>query len=152
MTLEIAARIVASDGTTVVRELQDPAAGVELLAPLGRPRFQPSRARTKWMRSKGDVPYGPVTPDVGVLPVTLLITGASWAAVETLWGAIEADLWAETDYYIETVVEGVTRRYWTDVPSYEDDGIVQPDNVARFEMETRLRFTVQPDPATSITL
>lgn len=145
---DIGARIVSSFGTTV-RELHDHDGGIHLQVPIGQPRFGPLRSRSRWRHAKGDIPFGFITRDTGLLTLPVLITGDSWAQVEARAEALEADLWAEPDYFVETEIEGVTRRYITDVPSYEGSDIT-PMDLANWRMEFPLRFIVQPDPTTTV--
>lgn len=151
MTFDIGARIIASDGTTVVREFHDHAAGIDLQRPITLPRFAGRRARTEWMHSEGDVAYGPITKGTGILVLNVLVTAATWAAAEATWDAIEADLWAEPDYFIEVEIEGVTRRYITDVPTFEASDVSSIE-LANKRMTYQLRFICQPGPVTTITI
>lgn len=146
---DIDARLIESDGETVLRSFHDHDNGVHIQRPLGQPRFGPVRSRSTWRSAQGDVPYGIPRRDTGILPVNLLITGDTWPQVEARLEAIEADLWAENDYFIETELEGVIRRYITDVPSY-DTADVSPADMRNCRLTLQMRFIVQPLPVTTI--
>lgn len=148
--LDVGARIIASNGTTVVRDFHDHAGGVDVLSPITYPRFDPRRARTEWMHAEGDVAYGVVTRGTGVLVLNILVEAETWAGVETTWEAIEADLFAEPDYFVEVELEGVTRRYRTDIPSFGEATDVTPQDVKGTALAYQLRFIVQPNPTTTI--
>ena len=147
--LDTQVRLVASDGTTVVREFHDHAAGLHVMSPLVLPMFGAIRSRSTWRSAQGDVPYGKPRRGTGVLPVNLLLEGSSWPQFRARLAALEADLWAEDDYFVEVEIEGVVDRYVTDVPSYDTPELT-PSDIARGELEFQLRFVVQPLPVTTI--
>lgn len=147
----IGARLIASDGTTVVRDFHDHAAGVDILGPLVLPRFPARRTRiSEWRGSHGDFPIGRPSKGPGEFVLSLLLTpGPAWPSVEVLYSAIEADLWAEDDFFLELDLEGVAYRYRTEVP-VADDTLVTALELSEASMECSFTFICQPNPTVTV--
>lgn len=146
----IGARLIASDGVTPVRNFHDHAAGVDLLGPILLPRFPARRGRIEWLGSHGDFGIGTPTRAPGQFVLPLLLTGATWGAIEALYAAIDADLWAEDEFYLELTLEGVTYLYRTEVP-IADDLTVGAQELGESSGEARFTFICQPNPTVNIT-
>lgn len=147
-------RIVASDGVTVVGDLNDQANGLSLLWPLGRPNHEPEWDRYGSPRAIGDLTNGAPRPTAGDLVAQVLVEGSTWAETNTRWNAVAAPLYSpspgwlnlEWHYFVELEEAGVTTRWRTDVPSVTPG---ESDSIANF-MVHEVRFHVQPNPSVDI--
>jgi hypothetical protein len=80
------------------------------------------------------------------------VEGATWSQVQARWEAAFSDnpaapglVFAEWDYFVELVEEGVTRRWRTDWPSVEP-AATESGDIGRLWMPYQIRWTVQPGP------
>lgn len=153
---DIHARVIPSDGGAPILDLNDQANGYVMLNPIVRPRANPRRARTEWGRAHGDFPHGSPLHSAGVLIVNGRVEGTSWGQVQERWETAFSDeeaspghVFAEWDYFVELVEEGVTRRWRTDWPSVEPIATESAD-IGRLWMPYQIRWTVQPRPLVTI--
>lgn len=143
-------RLIDIDGTTELIDFHDEAAGLLIGDEIVLPPPNKRRGRLKSARASGSYRVGPRVPDDGVLIVPVSVFGATWAAYETNYEAMFAVLDALDEFYVEVVLSGVTRRW------YSDDAVdVYPSPVngdARIlnSLDYELRFLVQPSPAVTI--
>lgn len=139
----VAVRIVAADGTTVRANLNDPAAGLSVLT-VQEPEDNQRDIRVTAARVDGSFRVAAADAD-GVLVVLLDVDGTTWAQVETRWQAIRAAYRAEPMFFLETEVEGVTKRWRTERPDVAP-GVSDSSSLVLKRQGYALRFRVQPNP------
>lgn len=142
----IAVRVIDSSGTTLV-DLNDHTRGLYVMRPIVPPSFSIRDIRVDSTRVDGSFRVAEALGD-GYLPLRLTIRGATWAEVEQRWDSVYAVLMAESNFFVETEIEGVVRRYRTERPDSEP-GDVETVALLNKRMEMRVIFRVQPNPTVS---
>lgn len=139
-------RIVASNGTTVLGDLNDQAAGLALVRGIERPEGALEWERYTSPRAKGDFTQGAPRDAAGDLVVGVLVTGDTWGQMETRWATAAGWLNAEWHYFVELVEDGVTTRWHTDRPPFSRLSYDRANNRSVYQV----RFHVQPNPVVTI--
>lgn len=147
-------RIIASDGVTVLGDLNDESVGLSLQRPIGKPEGDVIWDRYTSPRSRGDFTSGAPRPAAGDLVIVAQAKGATWAEVNQRWLTVAAPAeaatpgWinAESHYFVELEEDGVVTRWHTDRPP------VTPVTYDRINNRLlhQVRFHVQPNPSVSI--
>ena len=88
-------------------------------------------------------------PDDGFLVVMVRVKGATWADCTARWEAARVAYRAEDRFFIETVIEGVTKRWIAERPSVTPAAIESASLISK-RLTYQLRFRVQPNPTVSI--
>jgi hypothetical protein len=144
--MSVLARIVSADESSTF-ELRDLAAGlvVESIQPP-----EENMRETVVVQDGVDGSY-PTSEadDAGILVVFCRVQGDSWAQVTTRWQAARTAYRAEREFYVETVVHGVTTRYRARRPNVTG-GPLTGEAIAECVQTYQLRFPVQPNPTISI--
>ena len=135
-------RIVASDGTTVVGDLNDEDLGLSVLFPLSRPDDEAQWERYSSPRAHGDFTSGAPRDAAGDLVASVQVEGSSWEQINTRWATARGWMRAEWFFFLELEEDGVVTRWSCDRPSVTP-GIHDP---AMRVMVHQVRFHVQPNP------
>lgn len=143
----VAVRIVAANGTTVRANLNDVNAGLSVLT-AQEPDETVREIRTTAPRVDGSYRVAEADDD-GFLVVVVDVDGDSWGQVETRWQAIRAAYRAEPSFYVETEIEGVTKRWRTERPDVSFAGLESASLVMKRQTYS-LRFRVQPNPSVAV--
>lgn len=143
----VAVRIIGNDASTEYADLNDTANGlaVETLQ-------QPDDAvRAVVVDSEYvDGDYAVAEADAaGTLVVVLTVEGSTWGQVETRWQAVRTAYRTDANFYIETAVEGVTKRWATRRPDVSPGG-TDASNLMGKAQTFVLRFPVQPNPTVTV--
>lgn len=139
-------RIVSADGLSVF-ELRNPAGG--LVVESVQPPEENAR-ETVIVADNVDGDYATVSDDAaGVLTVFCRVRGSSWPQTTTRWLAARTAYRAERNFYVETVIDGVTTRYRTRRPNVTA-GDLTGEAIANNMQTYVLRFPVQPNPTITI--
>ncbi len=143
---EVEVRIVGSDGSTVRANLNDPPAGLSVLS-VQEPEETVRDIRTTAPRVDGSYRVAEAEDD-GFLVVLVDVDGATWVECSTRWEAVRTAYRTEWDFYVETVIEGVTKRWRTERPNVAPVGLDSTSLVTKRQSYS-LRFRVQPNPTVS---
>jgi hypothetical protein len=143
---DVAVRIVGSDGTTVRADLNDPNNGLSVVS-VQEPEETVRSIRTTAPRVDGSYRVAEAEDD-GFLVVVVDVDGTTWAQCETRWQAVRTAYRTEWDFYVETEIEGVTKRWRTERPDVAPVGIESASLVSKIQSYS-LRFRVQPNPTVS---
>ena len=143
---DVAVRIVAADGTTVRANLNDPPNGLSVMS-VQEPEETARTLRTSAPRVDGSYRVAEAEED-GFLVVIVDVDGSTWAQCSTRWEAVRAAYRAEWDFYVETEIEGVTKRWRTERPDVAPTGSDSSSLVLKRQTYS-LRFRVQPNPTVS---
>jgi hypothetical protein len=143
----VAARIIASDGTTVRGNLNDHTLGLSVRRGIGWPEENQRREHAAWARVVGSVPYGPPVDDADELTLSVLVEGSTWPEVNSRWQTVRGWLRAEWDFSIEIEEEGVAWRWLTERPNV----LLTSSDLKNNRLVYTLRFVVQPNPSVTIT-
>ena len=144
---DVAVRIIAANGSTVRTDLNNPPNGLSVLS-VQEPEDAVRSIRMTSPRVDGSFRVAEADGD-GFLVVVLDVDGSTWGQVETRWQSVRAAYRAESDFYIETEIEGVTKRWRTERPDVTPAGTESASLVMKRQTYT-LRFLVQPNPAVTI--
>lgn len=144
MTVQV--HIVKADGVTVF-ELRDNANGLFVEA-VQRP--EENVRENVVVQDNVDGDYATTEADAaGTLTVFSRVEGATWAQCTTRWQAVRTAYRAERNFYVETIVNGVTTRYRARRPNVTE-GPESGEAIAECTQTYVLRFPVQPNPTISI--
>ena len=143
----VAVRLIASDGSTVLLDFDDDAAGLAVET-CQEPDENVREVRVTAPRVDGGFRVAEAY-DEGVLVLVVRCTGSTWAQCSTRWQAARTAYRSESFYFLETVIEGVTTRYRTERPNVTPAGM-ESENLVLKEQTYSLRFTVQPSPTVTI--
>lgn len=144
--MSVMVRIVSADESDVL-ELRNPAAGlfVESVQP---PEENVTETVVEADSVDGD--YAVTEKDAaGELVVFCRVEGASWAQCTTRWQAVRTAYRAERNFYVETVIHGVTTRYRARRPNV-GGAPLSGESIANCQQNYQLRFRVQPNPIVTI--
>lgn len=144
---DVAVRIVAADGTTVSANLNDPTNGLSVVS-VQEPEDSVRDIRVTAPRVDGSFRVAEADDD-GSLVVVVDVDGTSWGQVETRWQAVRTAYRAESSFFVETEIEGVTKRWRTERPDVSFAGIESASLVSKIQTYS-LRFRVQPNPTVTI--
>jgi hypothetical protein len=140
---DVAVRIIAADGTTVLANLNDPPNGLSVIT-VQEPEETVRAIRTTAPRVDGSYRAAEAEDD-GFLVVVVEVDGTSWSQTETRWQAVRTAYRTEWDFYIETEIEGVTKLWRTERPDVAPAGLESASLVLKMQTYS-LRFRVQPNP------
>lgn len=143
----VAVRIVAADGTTVRANLNDPPNGLSVLT-AQEPEETVRDIRVTAPRVDGSFRVAEADAD-GSLVIVVDVDGSSWGQVETRWQAVRAACRAERSFFVETEIEGVTKRWRTERPDVSFAGLESASLVAKRQTYS-MRFRVQPNPTVTV--
>lgn len=141
----IAAKVIGSDGTTVRVDLNDLASGYVVRRPLVPPLPSWSSVRVEEDHVDGSYRVSDRLEDA-TYPIRVGVLGSSWVQVETRMAALLDAVNAEADCFLETVIEGVTRRWVAERPSADLEDV----DLKNTRMTVRLTFRVQPSPTVTV--
>lgn len=147
-------RIVASDGTTVLGDLNDQASGLSLMRPIVKPDGDIDWTTYTAAYAIGDFTSGMPKPAAGDLLVTVLAEGSSWVQTNTRWRTVAAPaedvtpgwLNAESTYFVELEEDGMVTRWRTRRPPVIPLGYDRINN----RLTHQVRFHVQPNPVVTL--
>lgn len=143
-------RLLAIGTLAEIVELHDPDNGVLIGDEIVPPAPNRRQRRLKWARTHGSFPIGTPLFDDGTLIVPISVQGTTWAQQQTRYAAVYEALTSADEFYVETVLSGVTTRYYCDAPvDVFPSPITGPARVLR-ELDYELRFLVQPRPVVVI--
>ena len=118
--------------------------GGKLLPPTGRNQRQ---SRLKSARAHGSYKTGARLFDDAEFVLPLLVFGSSWAQCTTRFLALIDAVQSVDAFYLETVLSGVTTRWYCDAPVDFDEVVSdRKNNRQRYD----LTFLVQPNPTVTI--
>ena len=143
-------RLAQVGSLTTILDLHDPESGLDIAAEVVEPNPTVRQGRLKVARAIGSFPVGARLPDDGTLIVLVNVFGATYAAQATNYQAMFAALTANDEFIVETVLSGVTTRWFCDAPV---DILGQPITSETRVLNSReyeLRFLVQPNPTVTI--
>jgi hypothetical protein len=144
----VALRVIASNGTDEVYDFNDRASGVTTET------IQEPSPATKKIRTDSPLVDGDVTVAwamaAGDLVAVVRFEGATWGACQAEYQSAEAALFAEGTYYLETVIEGVTKRWRAEVPDEIAPGPLESVNLYRKRQTYSIRWHVQPNPSVTV--
>lgn len=144
----VSVRIVASDGVTVVKEFNDRANGLTVET-FQEPEENAEKARTSAPRVDGDFTLYE-SDAAGELMVVIRVEGDTWGQVVGRWQECRTAYRAESDYYLETEVEGVTTRYLTERPDRVESAGMESVNLYAKRQTYVVHWHVQPNPTVTI--
>ncbi len=143
----VSLRIVASDGSTLVKELNDPDNGLAVET------IQDPEENTRKVYATAPLVDGDAlvaeAADAADLVAVVRVEGATWAEVATRWQACRTAYRAEATYYLETEIEGVTTRYRTERPDVASAGTGIENLMGRGQTFS-IRWHVQPNPTVTV--
>ena len=128
-------------------EFHDPDNGVDVGGKLRKPVGNQRQARLKSARAHGSYGVGARLNDDLTLTVPVLIFGSSWAVTEQRFLDLIDAVRSADRFYVETVLSGVTTRWYCDAPVDFDE--VETDRKNR-RQRYDLTFLVQPNPTVTI--
>lgn len=137
----VSAKVYGSDGSTLRVDLNDEAVGYVVLEPMIPPLPTWSRNRVAADDVDGSYRTSERLEDHDY-PLLVDVTGSTWPEVETRLAALLDAVNAEADCFLETVIEGVTRRWSAERPSADLESV----DLKNKSMTVRLTFLVQPSP------
>jgi hypothetical protein len=143
----VSLRIIASDGSTLVKEFNAPDAGLSVET-VQEPGDTTRKVYASSPLVDGDAVVAEVD-DAGDLVAVVTVEGATWAEVTSRWQACRTAYRAESTYYLETEVEGVTTRYRTERPDVAAAG-VEAANLMGKRQTYSIRWHVQPNPSVTV--
>lgn len=143
------ARILSSDGTTVLHELEDEANGFIVLDEIGEPEWDEETGRVRSPYMHGSAPSRLATIIDGTLPVRVAVSGSTWPVMMGRFEALRTAWKAEPSFYFEHVAQGVTTRYRAERETFAAAPIT-PAAMAANEREVVLVFRVQPNPVVTV--
>ena len=143
---DVAVRIVAADGSTIRADLNDPPNGLSVMS-VQEPEETVRDIRTTAPRVDGSYRVAEAEDD-GFLVVIVDVDGTTWAQCNTRWQSVRTAYRAEWDFYVETEIEGVTKRWRTERPDVAPTGLDSSSLVVKRQTYS-LRFRVQPNPTVS---
>ena len=143
---DVSARILSSAGALRL-DLESPSQGLELVT-VQEPEETYREVEATADRVPGSSLIASVE-DVGTLVVTVRAFGPTWAACAGNWETARAAYKAEAVFFVETGIEGVTKRWEARRPVVVPAEIGSGDIAARWQTY-QLRFRVQPNPTVSI--
>lgn len=142
---DVAFRIIASDGVTVVFDFNDHDAGWSVVT-TQPPGDETSKTRVTADHVDGD--YDVQESDAaGDFVLIATVEGRPWTQVKTRYLAARTAWRAEAHYFLEEEIEGVTTRYRTGRPDSVTPG--EPDLGGGNQTYT-IRWHVQPNPTVTI--
>ena len=144
---DVAVRIVAADGVTVRSNLNDVANGLSILS-VQEPEDAVRTIRVTAPRVDGSFPVA-YADDSGFLVVIIDVEGTTWAQVETRFQAVRTAYRTEFYFFVETEVEGVTKRWRTERPDVVPS-ITESVSLVSKSQTYSIRFPVQPNPDVTI--
>lgn len=139
----VAARIVASDGVTVLADLNDTVNGLSVIT-IQEPDESVRDIRTDSPFVDGTFRVASADDD-GFLVVVVDVDGTTWGQCATRWQAVRAAYRAEVSFYVETAIEGVTTTWLTERPDVSPAGLEATSLVLKRQTYS-MRFRVQPNP------
>ena len=141
-----AVRIVSSDESDTF-DLRDPVNGyfVEAVTP-PEENVRDTRVQSDFVDGSYRVTE---VDDDGVLVVFARVEGATWGQVTARWMAARAAYRAESNFYVETEIDGVTTRYRAERPNVAPAQTTGEVIASAFQTY-QLRFRVQPNPLVTI--
>jgi len=145
--LPTAVRLRAVGTLAEIVSFHDPDNGVDiggkLLPPVGNQR----QGRLKSARVHGSFAVGARLGDDAEFTVPLLVFGASWGQCSQRFLDVLDAIRSVDEFYLETVLSGVTTRWFCDAPVDFDEVVSdRKNNRQRYD----LTFLVQPNPTVTI--
>lgn len=140
-------RLLEVGTLAVIVDFHDPDNGVDVGGKLGKPVLGQRQARLKSARASGSYPVGARLDDDGQFVIPVLVFGDSWAQSEARFVALHDAVRSHSRFYIETVLSGVTTRWYCDAPVDFDEVVADRKN---HRQRYDLVFLVQPNPTVSI--
>lgn len=144
---DVSLRIIAADGITVVHEFNAPESGL-VIETMQEPGDSTRKIRATAPRVDGDYTVAEAD-DAGDLTAVIRVEGSTWAEVATRWQECRTAYRAESYYYLEAEIEGVTTRYATERPDVTS-GPVEAANLMQKNQTYAIRWHVQPNPSVSV--
>ena len=146
--LPTAVRLRAVGTLAEIVSFHDPDNGVDiggkLLPPMSRNQRQ---ARLKSARAHGSYATGARLFDDAEFVVPLLVFGSSWGQCTQRFLDVVTAVQSAERFYVETVMSGVTTRWYCDAPvDFDEVASDRKNNRQRYD----LTFTVQPRPTVTI--
>lgn len=143
--LDVAVRIIASDGVTEVIDFNDHTVGLSVVS---RQEFGDETDKSRVNADGVDGDYDVDETDAaGDYIVFVRVEGSTWPECTTRWLAARTAYRAEAHYFLEVEVEGVTTRYRTGRPDSVQPG--EPDLKNRRQTYA-IRWHVQPNPTITV--
>lgn len=130
-----------------ILDFHDPDNGVDVGGKLRKPVGNQRQARLKSARAHGSYPTGVRLFDDLEFVVPVLVFGSSWAVTEQRFLDLIDAVRTHDAFYIETVLSGVTTRWYCDAPVDFDEVVTDRKNNRQLY---ELTFLVQPNPTVTI--
>lgn len=128
-------------------EFHDPDNGVDVAGKLRKPVGNQRQARIKSARAHGSYGIGARLDDDLTFTIPVLVFGSSWGQTEQRFLDLIDAVRSADKFYVETVLSGVTTRYYCDAPvDFAEVETDRKNNRQRYD----LTFLVQPSPYVSI--
>lgn len=145
--LPTSVRLLQVGSLTEIVDFHDPDNGVDVGGKLRKPVGNQRQARLKSARAHGSYGVGARLNDDLSFTVPVLIFGASWGETEQRFLDLIDAVRSFDRFYIETVLSGVTTRWFCDAPvDFEEVVTDRKNNRQRYD----LTFLVQPNPTVTI--
>lgn len=140
-------RLIEVGSLDPIVDFHDPDNGVDVAGKLLPPVTNQRQGRLKVARVRGSFPVGPRVEDDGSFVIPVLVFGSSWPVTEQRFLDLYDAIRSADEFYIETVLSGVTRRWFCDAPvDIEPVESDRGNNRQRYD----LVFLVQPNPTVVI--
>lgn len=139
----VAVKLFAIDGTTLIFDMSDEAAGYEVVDVTPADESA-ARVTTTSPFVNGAFPVSE-RDDAGAYAVQVRVRGTTWAQVETRRLALRTAYRSAFSYLLDVTLEGVTTRYRASRPNVTGDTITS-DNLDGLWRVLLLTFPVQPNP------
>jgi hypothetical protein len=140
-------RLLEVGTLAVIVDFHDPENGVDVGGKLRKPVLNQRQARIKSARAHGSYGIGARLDDDGEFVIPVLVFGSSWGQTEQRFLDLIDAVRSADRFYIETVLSGVTTRWYCDAPvDFEEVVTDRKNNRQRYD----LVFLVQPNPSVSI--
>ena len=140
---DVAVRVIASNGTTVLVDFNDHAKGLSVVS-TQEPEESVRAITTSAPRVNGAFRVAEAD-EGGILQVVVLVEGSTWAQCSSRWQAARTAYRSESYYFVETETEGVTTRWRAYRPDVAP-GPVLSTSLAQKRQTYVLRFQTQPNP------
>lgn len=146
--LPTSVRLLAVGTLAEIVDFHDPDNGIDiggkLLPPVGRNQRQ---SRLKSARAHGSFSTGARLFDDAEFVLPLLVFGSTWGQCSQRFLDLIDAVQSVEAFYLETVLSGVTTRWYCDAPvSFDEVTSYRKNNRQRYD----LTFLVQPNPTVTI--